>query len=1241
MRKQQSPESSSSSPQTATTNPPDANELRRPVTPPPPRSREQVAIDEANLVLEALGGNVHLDGFNLLGVIANPRGSAVYNTTTSSDFYGRYNEGTNTAASASTTTQHTPPSTGDVLTDTYYSFEMTLSSVTEQMEALNSVLEDWSRSILEGDAHDANDESQPPESMLTELPQELQNLELQQVQSYLEASGVAAHSFYQRKCEEQQQRQSSLSLDNISTTSAASMEPSLLKSQSSMAMTDAEAADAMALAVTEQVEKEIPSRFFQLDFDLTDPETFCELLLVQEEEEDDKDTVTNESNKDGTMRESSSSNNDNKNGKKILSTTALSSSSISDTAIDTDGPVHEWFPLPPPDAFGSYLDKVELALLQQVRSKSAAFFEESLRFAQLQEMIQSLQSQVTTLQSTTQHLQQDLLDPMTIVPTCDDQRVDLVNLLTVLDRTQDMIQCKSSVGGFLSAQDDLTAIEQIQYGRRLLSGEPPSGSDETTETLQRVELRRLHALKSVSDQLNQYELLVVTNLREELVEIFLGWNTAAVTSIYAVNTNGATPNKSSQQVKSRVREIVGALQKCQALAKTRDTYGTRLQEVIRMTVRTTVGEFATDGDDTGTRATPISSGATAMSLDRFLDCLDMLFEQLLSMLTSAKGVDGFCVEERFHFRDGEDGENQVPANAEEESRVTNGPMASVVASAAELSSKSISELLRLRKEAHSLVSLEEMKRIWDKCMSFTTQIEEMSGHRATALRSTLLAQAKAFVERKHESNMSALVAALDSERWTQCEVSAERQSALSRLCSGRTLAGPPTPKNSDSASSGVKKPEAEVEGKSYKVVWSCLLLIEMLISNLSAATYFPGLTSSIVSKEAELLRLFNSRTTQLVLGAGAIHSTARLKSINAKHLSLVTQCLGIVSAILPHVRAGLMTQMPAKQHTLLSILDQIKKEFADHNEKVLNKFVTIIGSIVEHGLAPKIRGTNFDERSKIPPSADGKVACCIFLEGVSTNTRKMHQVLSSLLPPDHLQNVFSRIFAYVDQKVPALFIAASKEASAGPASANKVQSPARTPTANNKAASLPPFVFPKTEDGKRRMLLEVELMTQNLNGLDGVHPWDFTVTSVLGKEMEYQLHANAENGDATDETPSNVPEEAAEIAVPVSSADSADTADASNDAKPEQESVPKPPEKEAETPEAATEGPVEEDVAVEEGGTTATPEEQADNNGGAPTETVESTDEQPPDESVDATTKDSAAEDAPADQPSEESKEES
>lgn len=75
---------------------------------------------------------------------------------------------------------------------------------------------------------------------------------------------------------------------------------------------------------------------------------------------------------------------------------------------------------------------------------------------------------------------------------------------------------------------------------------------------------------------------------------------------------------------------------------------------------------------------------------------------------------------------------------------------------------------------------------------------------------------------------------------------------------------------------------------------------------------------------------------------------------------------------------------------------------------ILNKFVTIVGGIVEHGSAPRIAKTNFDARAgDLLFDTLENLSCCVFLEGVSTKTRKIHYVLNALLPPDHLLNAFS------------------------------------------------------------------------------------------------------------------------------------------------------------------------------------------------------------------------------------------
>jgi hypothetical protein len=81
-------------------------------------------------------------------------------------------------------------------------------------------------------------------------------------------------------------------------------------------------------------------------------------------------------------------------------------------------------------------------------------------------------------------------------------------------------------------------------------------------------------------------------------------------------TNKSTT--ASSQVQQRVSEIIGALQKCHRWLATRKAYRNRLQDTIRMTVRTTVGEFASDSGAIKLKWTAsINHGGSGMSLVLF------------------------------------------------------------------------------------------------------------------------------------------------------------------------------------------------------------------------------------------------------------------------------------------------------------------------------------------------------------------------------------------------------------------------------------------------------------------------------------------------------------------------------------------------------------------------------------------------------------------------------------------------
>jgi vacuolar protein sorting-associated protein 54 len=1068
----------------------------------PSQDERDRAVNEAKECIDAMAfEGYQLDGFNLLGVVANPRGggsssssSYFHTATTSSQDNNAYQQqqtpGTETATVTTTGTQsiQQSPATGSasteqpgIFSDAVQTFEDTMAQVTEQIQTLNIYLGELSRQYLGDDTEESlfleyyyQDDEDTSNLAVRDVPPELADLQLQDLQYYLEECGVLAHT---------------LRAQGLDTRT----------------LVDEDVIDEEKL--NQQLE-DIPSLFYETEFDLTDARTFAELLLRR----NDDDGVDNNKNNQKTNKKAANS---------------------------LYQPAHELVPVREQEFLAEHLDRVELALQEQVRQKSTAFFQETTRFRQLQSSIEDLLKQVQQLRNC---LQQALGVYRQTKDISDHQRQDYEQLIDLLDGSMELVRCKASIGGLLSANDHLGAVQQIRYGRKLLQGNIDLGSSSTTLTAvttttitsnnesidsnnfvegnsenatddddddlasERLELQLLTSLSTCGDQFTQYESLVIQNLSEELVEIFFNWR----------------PNHD----KDRVQETMEALRICDAMNKTSELYQRRLQQMIRMTVRTTIAEFVESNKSGG------SGGVTGMTYPAFYNCLQLLIEEIESILKMAYRVDEFCSSEGIF-------EEESGNRQQQQQRWTK----EAVAQGSDLATKSIAELLRLRKESHSLITLTEMKQLWDTCIQFTTTMEGYSNNsRAVNLRSTLVGQAKAFLDRTHESNMSALVAALDSERWSQCEVSLfsfyfliivslrcalfpytdrcltifkkfcylvllekvslERQSALTRLCTGLATVSTPLRNlqegGDEDKTNKEKNPVAVVEGVHYKVVWSCLLMVESIMTYISTAAYFQqSLATNAVTKVVEVMRLFNARTTNLVLGAGAIHSAAKLKSINAKHLSYVTQCLGMMMSLLPHIRAALMAQLPDKQHTLLADVDNIKKEYKDHNEKVLNKFVSIIGGIVEHGLGPRLASIDFDARARdLSTENKDEVDCCVFLDGTSSSTRKLHHVLNSLLPPDHLQDVFSRIFAHLDQKIPALFVAAA-----------------------SATANVPHFSFPTTDDGKHRLLLEVSYTTKNLNSLNGVHPWDFTAMNVLERKIDFKLPPQANGSNSLEEQP--------------------------------------------------------------------------------------------------------------------------
>ncbi|XP_008359914.3 vacuolar protein sorting-associated protein 54, chloroplastic-like isoform X3 [Malus domestica] len=88
------------------------------------------------------------------------------------------------------------------------------------------------------------------------------------------------------------------------------------------------------------------------------------------------------------------------------------------------------------------------------------------------------------------------------------------------------------------------------------------------------------------------------------------------------------------------------------------------------------------------------------------------------------------------------------------------------------------------------------------------------------------------------------------------------------------------------------------KGVGFHMVNCGLILMKMLSEYIDMNNFFPTLSSEVVHRIVEILKFFNTRTCQLVLGAGAMQVSG-LKSITSKHLALASQVISFTYAIIP------------------------------------------------------------------------------------------------------------------------------------------------------------------------------------------------------------------------------------------------------------------------------------------------------------------------------------------------------
>ncbi|XP_062084241.1 vacuolar protein sorting-associated protein 54, chloroplastic [Humulus lupulus] len=355
------------------------------------------------------------------------------------------------------------------------------------------------------------------------------------------------------------------------------------------------------------------------------------------------------------------------------------------------------------------------------------------------------------------------------------------------------------------------------------------------------------------------------------------------------------------------------------------------------------------------------------------------------------------------------------------------------------------KLLGVRAVLHPKLRLQEFLSIYSITQDFITATEKIGGRLGYSIRGTLQSQAKAFVDFQHESRMTKIKAVLDQETWVEVDVPDEFQAIVTSLSFSEALIS----EDSDDAqeksapvSETIEKNKVDViisstennhtntkeRGKStsqtllykdvgYHMVNCGLILLKMLSEYVDMNNSLSTLSSEIVHRVVEILKFFNTRTCQLVLGAGAMQVSG-LKSITSKHLALASQVISFIYAIIPDIRQILFMKVPdTRKAMLLMEIDRVAQDYKVHRDEIHTKLVQIMRErLLVHlrGLPQIVESWNRPEDADPQPSQ--------FARSLTKEVGFLQRVLSRTLHAVDVQAIFRQVVIIFHTQISEAFL---------------------------------------------------------------------------------------------------------------------------------------------------------------------------------------------------------------------------
>lgn len=623
------------------------------------------------------------------------------------------------------------------------------------------------------------------------------------------------------------------------------------------------------------------------------------------------------------------------------------------------------------DSLSHYLDIVEIQIAKQVSQKSSSFFHAMTSQDTIMDEMSKAVSNVRKIRDKLRQIDETLVHQSLNIISCERIKTNKIfvleklKLMATVHQTQPMIQI------LLASSDFVAAVDLIS----------------TTQEILTQELNGISCFRHLPQQLKELEKLIDKMLASDFER-------------YATSDLNRPLLEEDDRVLDEekiVSIISGLLRKrnFSFIGSYKNECVTTIRAVIKQHVIEMIAssdeEICLRGDGEDAQSFTLNNWiilleATTVDLLKLLKRMRLIHDLMLDVANvnagegnSQNGCSSFV----------SDGETFL---CSEDHEYVKNKLKDFLISVTNYCHERCANLVANQKIEQYSGSMEEIERLNNVIEKFCSACVEVTGVGASSLMMALKNQGTKFGVKFHNERKSKLSSLLDSERWKSTEVPCEFQQIVNHISEGN-FTPPTTDENNVSSATSMLIVD---DKEPFALVSVCYQLFIIALEYCQCAENLPMMAIQMERNVIDLVRSFNSRTCQLILGAGAVH-TAGLKMITINNLALCSRALQLVLWLIPNLKNHFR-----KLETNNTTWPAVEKDVVSHVKEIESKMVTVVQVLVNNQLDA------WEAKPPIPSQS---------FRNISRNFVKLHEAIAQVLPIEQIYGLFRIVHRNFKEKL--------------------------------------------------------------------------------------------------------------------------------------------------------------------------------------------------------------------------------